>query len=724
MVSGTDPSKVIEMQANYLRLLASFYGQQTQQPQSSLLTGSAGINMGFQSNIPSLDILRLQQETYNPPPRTPSYSAQLYSTSYPASHIDKTYNLNQNEALQKHSKYQPQFTKHYTNHLPPQEDLNEIKGELISPVIKNLSQIPSRPESPCLNHRRIYSEVDAEDDTEKVDNTDKQELPEKPVKYIPPVNRGRNIEDIPVKGVQKSFEELLEEELKKQEALKGSRDMAHTKHNFLRRHSKTVSVSSGENLKKPFKVEKSVERKDKNSCKKKKELNKERIKTVEDNKHHKPIKAFLKKGKDQLCVIQNSGKESSQPIQSSINQSVVRKRSESHNQIIPKRVTKSIDFYQVSFKEPPNEEEKYSLNSKMQELSEEITRYKHENSKLYKIAEDLKDKKKLLDKEFQEFQVQKEKEIAEVDRWKKDEISKLYKERKLVERCNKVLPNKHKGQKDEIDLLKRSIKKLEDTLKLKESKHELAVDKYQKVIFELKHRNQQFEQVTKSAEVSIPRIVITELKEDTSGSLKSKSSSLSLKKDSPIHSGKKTPTHKFSLEDHEKSSKVKSEIQTDDGKIQKLYEDGRKEIIFNNGVRREIYPDGYTVVYFSNNDIKQSFPDGKVVYYFASAKTTQTTFTDGLQVFKFSNGQIEKHFPDGTKEINFLDGTVKCIFTDGEEESIFPDGTVQKVDTNGVKYIDFVNGQKDTIFPDGAKIRESQDGRVSKILPDGRIINH
>jgi centromere protein J len=74
-----------------------------------------------------------------------------------------------------------------------------------------------------------------------------------------------------------------------------------------------------------------------------------------------------------------------------------------------------------------------------------------------------------------------------------------------------------------------------------------------------------------------------------------------------------------------------------DGKIQRIYQSGKKEVIFTNGVRRETHPDGYMIVYFANEDIKQTFPDQKVVYYFAEAKTTQTTFSDGLQVFKFAN---------------------------------------------------------------------------------------
>ena len=67
---------------------------------------------------------------------------------------------------------------------------------------------------------------------------------------------------------------------------------------------------------------------------------------------------------------------------------------------------------------------------------------------------------------------------------------------------------------------------------------------------------------------------------------------------------------------------VQDQIVGNDGKIQRTYQNGKKEVIFSNGVKRETFPDGYTIVYFNNNDIKQTYPDQKIIYYFAEAKTT------------------------------------------------------------------------------------------------------
>lgn len=94
-------------------------------------------------------------------------------------------------------------------------------------------------------------------------------------------------------------------------------------------------------------------------------------------------------------------------------------------------------------------------------------------------------------------------------------------------------------------------------------------------------------------------------------------------------------TMKYPSKYHDQSSSnvtIIDEVVGNDGKIQRLYQNGKKEVVFSNGVKRETFPDGYILVFFANQDIKQTFPDGKVVYYFADAQTTQTTFPDGLQV--------------------------------------------------------------------------------------------
>lgn len=156
-----------------------------------------------------------------------------------------------------------------------------------------------------------------------------------------------------------------------------------------------------------------------------------------------------------------------------------------------------------------------------------------------------------------------------------------------------------------------------------------------------------------------------------------------------------------------------------DGKVIKIYENGKKEVFFQSGLRREIFPDGYMITHFLNGDIKQIYPDKKEVYYFAKNSTIQTKFPSGLQVFKFPTGQIEKNYPDQSRVIKYPDGTLRNIFPDKYEEVFFPDGSLQKNNPNGVVTIDYENGVKDTRYPDGTEIREFPDGKVCKTNPDG-----
>jgi len=87
---------------------------------------------------------------------------------------------------------------------------------------------------------------------------------------------------------------------------------------------------------------------------------------------------------------------------------------------------------------------------------------------------------------------------------------------------------------------------------------------------------------------------------------------------------------KYHSEEMLQTLQIVQETKSSDGKLQRIYSNGKKEVIFANGVKREVWPDSYQIVWFANKDIKQTFNDGKTVYYFAEAKTTQTTFADGL----------------------------------------------------------------------------------------------
>lgn len=182
---------------------------------------------------------------------------------------------------------------------------------------------------------------------------------------------------------------------------------------------------------------------------------------------------------------------------------------------------------------------------------------------------------------------------------------------------------------------------------------------------------------------------------------------------------KMTLPEKYHGDQYKTLKLIKQDI-SNDGKVIRVFENGKKEIIFPSGVRKEIYEDNYTIVFFTNNDIKQIYPDGKTVYYYAESDTFQTTFPDGVQVFKFNSGQVEFHYPDMSKKLILKDGAIKYLMANGYEETIYPDGTIQKEDPNGVVTLEYEDGSKLVIQKDGTKYKEFPNGTVMKIHTDGR----
>ncbi|GFR97057.1 centromere protein J [Elysia marginata] len=167
-----------------------------------------------------------------------------------------------------------------------------------------------------------------------------------------------------------------------------------------------------------------------------------------------------------------------------------------------------------------------------------------------------------------------------------------------------------------------------------------------------------------------------------------------------------------------------------DGKLEKTFRTGAKEILFPNGTVKEISADGQTIVCrLANGDIRQILPDHRVVYIFSEAQIMQTTFPDGLETFQFQNGQIERRYPDGTVEITFPSKDIKYLFPDGGQEVILTDGTVMQYNSQGERTVEYPSGDREVHtaefqrreFPDGIIKTIYADGRHETRFPNGRV---
>lgn len=185
---------------------------------------------------------------------------------------------------------------------------------------------------------------------------------------------------------------------------------------------------------------------------------------------------------------------------------------------------------------------------------------------------------------------------------------------------------------------------------------------------------------------------------------------------------------KIDLEESEVTSKMPvddtsvssvREITNEDGHVEKIYPDGRKEIRLKNGNIKKIDPlSGYVKTIYYNGDVKELTSNGTIKYYFSESRIWHTTFPDGLEVLDFPNGQVEKRHTNGTVEIIYPNNCKKITYSDGLEEIFYADGTKIKIDGNKKKVLSLPNGQKE-IHTEECIRREYPDGTVKIVYPDG-----
>nr|XP_033699751.1 centromere protein J-like [Tursiops truncatus] len=415
------------------------------------------------------------------------------------------------------------------------------------------------------------------------------------------------------------------------------------------------------------------------------------------------------------------------------------------------------------------------LREKVIELETEIEKFKAENTSLAKLRIERESALEKLRKEIADFEQQKAKELARIEEFKKEEMRKLQKERKVFEKYSTVARTfPDKKEREEIQALKQQVADLQEDLKRKEGKWssthgrlrsqiEMLVKENTDLREEMKVMERfrldawkkaeatesssrmgqcatasrrdgsrkssvRFQKSQVSSGTQVEKYKKTYLPTQGNPSRRSKSVSrdlgnsdkgqTALPREPPEPVNSPDPECKDDDEKEEKEE-IQGEISHPDGKIEKVYKNGCRVILFPNGTRKEASADGKTVtVTFFNGDVKQVMPDGRVIYYYAATHTTHTTYPEGLEVLHFSSGQIEKHFPDGRKEITFPDQTVKNLFADGQEESIFPDGTIVRGQRDGNKIIEFNNGQRE-LHTAQFKRREYPDGTVKTVYANG-----
>lgn len=258
---------------------------------------------------------------------------------------------------------------------------------------------------------------------------------------------------------------------------------------------------------------------------------------------------------------------------------------------------------------------------------------------------------------MEEFEKEKARELATIQEAKDKEAKRLKQEKKTLDKQAKAVQIvSNKKEKEEIESLKKENSKLREDIKAKEIRYKHSVEKMKKDIDELALKNQELEALIKSipSKKTEPEVKKLSTKKNTKMEEKTKTEKPKVIKeavkeipdqqdiieaDNQDNLNDAKPEEKDQLADekpnleeenkkpeegsqeiveenyemvfpqkyHAKNIKLVSQRVFNDGKVNRLYENGKTEITFNNGVKREIFPDGYTVVYFNNKDIKQVY---------------------------------------------------------------------------------------------------------------------
>lgn len=273
----------------------------------------------------------------------------------------------------------------------------------------------------------------------------------------------------------------------------------------------------------------------------------------------------------------------------------------------------------------PSETQTSLLKQKLEELEKEISRFKKENSQLESIRKKQEEDARNLAKEVDEFRKQKDEELARLEDYKKAEMKKLKKEKKLFEEhviATKMLPKKE--EREEILRLQEEMENLRAENQAKEQKWNSSCSRLRSQISSLKTENEELQE--RIEELETLRIKERKL-------LKSKipkqpsvwetvndivdSTVIETKNDFPKGHGHHSGGKKQKKAEPKKAGSVSSEIAMSklkdtlertkpreaeveemihpDGKIEKILPDGRRIIDFPNGTQKKVSSDGKTV---------------------------------------------------------------------------------------------------------------------------------
>ena len=460
-----------------------------------------------------------------------------------------------------------------------------------------------------------------------------------------------DLDEKPVSGVQKTFEELIEEKLRK-EIQEPVIRREFPKREFLRKKNNSAYYNKDTEQNDKSKEEED-EYKPTSYQKPIKNLNRDLsadkilIKPNLDPQENPKKKQFLKKGEGKIslsvnnkpdkadikpepqnCIPPKSNQKkipiksaSETKIENKIEDKIKLKAPEKPAMISTKPINdetiyydinaldcEQIEFTKVREVEKPVQnklEEEY--NEKLLVVSEEIKRFKTETMHKKQGNRNLKSELAGLERELEEYTEYKNNRIQELKLYRENEIKRIKRERLNLEKSSKA---QQPTKTDEIEELRSLLFKIQEDLAIKEFKDKEKLEDL-------------------ALELSKIQTEINEL---------------------------------------EVQVKIREQLLIKE-RFKKPNPKGISEKVFKNGTKVKNYPDGRCIINFQNGDTKETHPDGTIIYQYSKDQITQITLPDGTEISEFSNGQIEKLFPDGKKEITFPNGSVQVEYSGSSKKA-------------------------------------------------------
>ena len=310
------------------------------------------------------------------------------------------------------------------------------------------------------------------------------------------------------------------------------------------------------------------------------------------------------------------------------------------------------DFIKKNMKIRYTSQSKKEIECHIQnQISNELQLIRAQSQKMSKIKYEYLKLSQKMKEEIEQFNIQKEKEMKELQQWKNEQIKKIrlsYSKKKPTHsrQLSYTQSNNINTIKASPDLNSLKNNSIINALKIKliQAQNELNQ----------KDKNDRITINTLKEKLKQARNKLERIKRE-----KSFNTSHTI---SDISQIKKTISKpKISIYDMSIPKKysqntqdlVKSKQKEKNGDISITYTNNTKEHIYHTGIKKVIYSDGYQVIYFQNGDVKQIYPNNyKTIYYYSKEKMYMMFFgkNESEKIFKYEDGTIVKEYENGKRE--------------------------------------------------------------------------